>query len=382
MKSQKKKLSRYVPMLIGAVVGGFIGFLGAQAGAKAAEQIPGGTMIALAVAFIPVFFFVIAVHEAGHAWTGVQVNFDFRTYIVGPFLWDKQPDGWKFKWNKNINTSGGLVICIPKGSENLAKRFMLFAAGGPLASLALSIISGSIYFIARGPDQSAPVQFLVYTLALIAFLSLAIFLVTSLPFHTGGFSSDGARVLRILRGGNQARFEILMLKIVTSSMAGMRPAQLDRAELDEAQQLGERLQSPMAVYIRYYLYLHALDLSETDAAEQHLMNYISHADEVPEGFRSAVWLEAAFFYAVVRGDLQKAEENFRLYKPSALTPVAVEYATRAAMAQLKNEPEEFKQWLTKAEQALPAMMDRGAMLMVQERIKQLKLKSSMEVIAG
>lgn len=134
MKNQKKKTKRIVSILIMLVAGGVIGYLGGQIGAKAAQQIPGAVMAALAVLFIPAFLLVIAVHEGGHAFAGIQVGFDFRTYVVGPFLWDKQPSGWKFMWNKNINTSGGLVICIPTGTHNWPKRFVRYAAGGPLAN--------------------------------------------------------------------------------------------------------------------------------------------------------------------------------------------------------------------------------------------------------
>lgn len=372
MKNQKKKISQLVTIAIMLAAGGAVGYLGAQVGAKAAQQMPGVVLATLAVLFIPAFLLVIAVHEGGHAWAGVQVGFDFRTYVVGPFLWDKQPGGWKFMWNKNINTSGGLVICIPTGTHNLDKRFVRYAAGGPLASLALALLAGVVFLLLRGPGQSVLMQILVYFFSVIAFLSAAIFLITSLPLHAGGFSSDGARVLRLLRGGDKARFEILMLKIVSSSMAGMRPALLDKTELEEASQLGERLQSPMALYIAYYFYLSSLDRNQMEEAAQYLQLYINNADDVPEGLRGMVWLEAAFFYAVVRADLQNAEKYFQLYKPSALTPLAVEYATRAAMAKLKGDTPEFNNWILKAEQALPTMMDKGAMLVVQDNINLLR----------
>ena len=360
-------------IVVALVVGGGVGYLGAMVGGDMAKTVPASVMTLLALLFIPTFFFVIAVHEAGHAWVGVRMNFDFRTYVVGPFLWDKQPDGWKFTWNKNINISGGLVICIPTGTDNLAKRFSWYAAGGPLASLLLAGVAFGFSFI---PDFLAlgwPV--FTYSMKMLAFLSAVIFVVTVLPLHMGGFSSDGARVLRFVRGGDIARFDVLMLKVVSSSMAGVRPRDFNQAELNEAYALGEKLQSPMAVYIRYFLYAAALDRNELDEAERHLSNYVQAADEVPEGLRGGVWLEAAYFYAVVRNALPKAEENFALYKPSALTPLAVEYATRAAMAKLKGSGEEFESWIAKAEQALPAMMDKGLMQLVRERIVGMKAEA-------
>jgi hypothetical protein len=301
------------------------------------------------------------------------MNFDFRTYVVGPFLWDRRPEGWKFMWNKNINTSGGLVICIPTGTENLARRFSFYAAGGPLASLVLAGFAGAVFLLSRQfLSQAITTQIFVYTSLMVAFLSAGIFLITALPLHAGGFSSDGARVLRFLRGGDTARFEVLLLKIVSSSMAGVRPAQLDRSDLLEANTLAKKLDAPMAVYISYFFYISALDRNELEAAEQHLHEYVQRAEDVPEGMRGGVWLEAAFYYAVIQRDWMTAETYLIKYKPSALIPMAVEYATRAAIAALKSEQAEFQNWIVKAEQSLPGMMDRGAMQLVADRIEKMK----------
>jgi hypothetical protein len=367
---KKSKAGRAIPIAISLAVGGGIGYLGAIVGSEAAKSVPGWVMVLLVVLFIPAFFFVIAVHEGGHAWAGAQVNFDFRMYVVGPFLWDKQADGWKFKWNKNINTAGGFVICIPTGTDNLAKRFSFYAAGGPLASVMLALVA---FGLSQLPSVFA-LAWPAFTsiMLMIAVLSALIFMVTAIPFHTGGFSSDGARVLRFMRGGDTARFEVLMLKIVSTSMAGVRPNELNLDELQEAKALGEKLQMPMAVYMNYFLYTSALDRNERGAAELHLNEYVQAADEVPEGLRGGVWLEAAFFYAAELKELAKAAEYFALYKPSALTPLAVEYATRAALAKLKGAEQEFNTWSEKAVQALPAMMDRGSMLLVRERLATMK----------
>ncbi len=373
MKKKKNNLTRVITIAIMFVAGGGIGYLGAIVGGKAAASLAAPVMIALALLFIPAFFLVIAMHEGGHAWAGVRMNFDFRTYVVGPFLWDKQQDGWKFMWNKNINTSGGLVICIPTGTDNLAKRFSFYAAGGPLSSLVFAGVSLGVFLVGRHYlGQSVASQIFIYFWLMTAFLSVMIFLVTAVPLHAGGFSSDGARVLRFMRGGDVARFEVLLLKILSSSMAGIRPRQFNKAELQEAHELATKLDAPMAVYVSYLYYQFALDSGEIEEAELHLNEYLARAEEVPEGMRGSVWLEAAFFYAVVRQELMKAEEYLSRYKPSALIPLAVEYATRAAIARMKNEHTGFQSWIEKAERALPDMMDRGVMQVVRERIDQMK----------
>jgi hypothetical protein len=196
--------------------------------------------------------------------------------------------------------------------------------------------------------------------------------VTSIPLHAGGFSSDGARIVRFLRGGDTARFEVLLLKMISSSMAGNRPAQLSNQELQEAQELAVKLDAPMKVYIHYFFYQAAFDRHEFDQAEIYLNQYIEQADSVPEGMRGSVWIEAAFFYAFVRKDLTRAVEYFNQYKPSALIPLAMVYATQAAIAILKNELTESVLLIDKAMKELPNMMDRGIAHVLNEKLQDMK----------
>lgn len=349
MKKRNKYVSKIIAITLFMLIGAAAGFFGAKAGGAAASSMPAPVLITLVILLIPAFFFVIALHEGGHALAGVWMNFDFRMFVVGPLLWDKEQSGWKFKWNKNVNTSGGLVICIPTSSDNVSKRFSIYAAGGPIASLLTALMAYGIYVVCQQLALGSQVgQIFTYLWLVIAFLSAAIFVVTSIPLHTGGFSTDGARIMRLLRGGDTARFEVLLLKMISSSMAGNRPAQLHKEELEEAQTLAEKLNAPMEVYIYYFLYQAALDREEFDDAELQLNKYIGQADEIPEGIRGSIWIEAAFFYAFVKRDLQKASEYFDKYKPAALIPLAMVYATQAAMAMLKNELTEAGDIIDKA----------------------------------
>jgi hypothetical protein len=298
-------------------------------------------------------------------------------YVVVPFLWDKEQNGWKFKWNKNVNTSGGLVVCIPNSSDNVSKRFSIYAAGGPVASLLTALLAYGFYLICQQLAFGSQVgQIFTYLWLVIAFLSAAIFVITSIPLHAGGFSSDGARIIRLLRGGDTARFEVLLLKMISSSMAGNRPAQLNKDELQEAHTLATKLNAPMGVYISYFQYQSALDLGALDEAEAHLNEYIGQADEIPEGLRGTVWIEAAFFYAYVKKDLQKASEYFEKYKPAALIPLAMVYATQAAMAILKNEVSEARVMIDKSLNEIPNMMDRGIAQVLHEKLNAMRAQVS------
>src|SRR4051812_48314348 len=100
-----------------------------------AENTPTSQDVGFIIFFFSAFFFAGGLSKTRPAIAGTLVKFDFRMYVVGPFMWDKEESGWTFKWNKNVNLSGGLVICLPTSSEELARRFSIYALGGPLASL-------------------------------------------------------------------------------------------------------------------------------------------------------------------------------------------------------------------------------------------------------
>ncbi len=369
MKGIKKKL----PVILMAVIGGAIGFFSARAGIHAATGMPASVAIANVILFIPGFFLMIAAHEAGHALAGVWVHFDFRMYVVGPFMWEKEVEGWKFKWNRNVNTSGGMVVCMPIDAQNIQNRFATYSLGGPIASLVTAAIMYGLHvLLSRVIDPSQGVQILMSWSWVLAFLSFVLFIATALPFHTGGFSSDGARVLRLLRGGDVAHFEVLLLKIISTSMAGVRPADWDRTELEQAAQLAKKINAQMGIYTHYFFYQNAFDRNELDQAEIHLKDYIEGQEAIPAGIRYGVSLEAAFFYALAKPDLEKALHFWNLFKPAALISKAQIYATEAAICLLKNE---YQAALSKTESALveiPNMMDRGIAILVEDKLQVMK----------
>lgn len=205
-----------------------------------------------------------------------------------------------------------------------------------------------------------------------SFLSLLIFGITSLPFHTGGFYSDGARVIRFMRGGDVARFDLLLLKIITGSASGIRPRDLSLVEIIEAKQLALKLQAPMGVYIHSYHYQIELDNSDIEQAEMHLQNYVKLADDVPGGIRNAVWLDAAFFYAAIKQDLSKAEFYWKQFAPSALIPQSMVFATEAALSWLNHDKTVFEEKYQAALRELPNMLDRGVGIALHDRLEELR----------
>ncbi|WP_462249784.1 M50 family metallopeptidase [Ferruginibacter sp.] len=365
--TQFKSLSFWVIMLVCLTLGFFAGKIGFSASAAAISKT---TLITLALLFVPIFFIVIGIHEAGHALAGVWLNFDFRTYIVGPFMWDKEQTGWKFKWNKNVNTAGGLVVCLPVSTENLSKRFSIYAASGPIASLLLAALTYGIFRLIS--ITGTGVEITAYSFFVISILSLVIFIATAIPMHIGGFSSDGARVLRLMGGGDKARFETLVIKIIADSTGGLRPKLLNINELTEAQILAKKLKAPFGVYLHGHFHQAAFDNGNIEKAEQHLLDYIKEADEIPQGIRNGVWLDAAFFYAFAKQDIDVATKYWNEFKPTAIIPKAQVFATEAAMSVLINENDISLRKIEASLNEIHNMIDKGGAVALQEKLLQLK----------
>ncbi len=370
----KKKLSRTVTAAALMVMGAGIGFIAAKFGMDSAKTAPTSQVVALIIFFLPAFFLVVGIHEGGHAIAGTFMKFDFRMCIVGPFMWDKVESGWKFKWNKNVNLSGGLVICLPTTTENLPKRFSIYALGGPAASL---IFTGLAYSVKQLIAIVNINDNLVWNLTesffgLMSFLSLLILIITIIPLHNGGFYTDGARALRFLRGGDTSRFETLLMKIITSSSGGIRPRLLNMVEINEALSLAKKLNAPMKVYLLFYLYQFAFDEGNFDEAEKHLKEYIGESERIPKGIRGSVFLDAAFFYAFARKDLAQAEVYWKQYEPSAILPKSQVFATEAAMCSLKSDETTMNTKIELALKELPNMIDRGVGIVLREKLIQLK----------
>jgi hypothetical protein len=370
MGKKKSKSPFIVGIMIGVGLGA--GFVIGRIAAGGGAAIPPGQGVLTLLLLMPAYFLAVGLHEAGHAAAGAWMNFDLRMYVVGPFMWQKNSSGWRFKWNKNVNISGGLVIALPVTMEKLARRFSIYILGGAISSLLLAAIAfaGNRLFVRFNQDAAAEV--IATFFSILAVLSLFIFLITMVPVRMGGFYTDGARALRFLRGGEIAQFEVLLMKIVTGSTAGVRPKLLNTDEIREAISLAAKLNSPMKVYLHSYLYQSAFDKENLEEAENHLQEYMAGVDEIPDGFKGSAFLDAAFFYALVRRDQIKAEEFWNQYKPSAVISKALVLATEAAMMSLQGNIQVASQKVEQAILEIPNMMDRGVAIALQDRLTQLK----------
>jgi hypothetical protein len=371
MKTQKSTFKKLAFGLLFGIVGAGAGYgVGRLLGGQAAPT-GSGPGLAWPDLFIILpalglaLFFALAIHELGHVLAGLAVGFEFRLFVVGPLMLEREAGQLRFKWNRNLNTSGGLALCLPQGQHRLAQRFSWFAAGGPLASLAWAGLAGGLLLLVLPvPDNYWPSLFAATFLVTSALCSPLIFLVTIIPMHVGGFDTDGARILNLWRRSPKAILDLALLQASVQLMTSTRPRDLDAAPLLAA--LALPTDSPFKGYLHGFLHYHYLDRGELGPAAEHLARFADYLPGIPRGYQAAVWLDRAYFAARHEGDAAAARQHLAQAEIGAVITPSKVLRAEAALALAEGNPALAHQKAQQALAQLPKSMERGTALAERE----------------
>lgn len=368
VKQIKKAISAILPLIIGGGFGYAIFHFGVN---RVLDNYPKyyGLIFLL---LIPLFYILVTgIHELGHIVAGLSQNFQFYGLTVGPFSWKPDKTGKvRFHWNRQLNISGGIAMMTPIGQQNLAKRFIVFAGGGPLASLLLTLLAFGIGSLLPSGTIAR------FMLGGIAFLSFAIFLVTIIPFRSAGFSSDGMRIKTLLQDSALAKAELLIIQLIPHIKAGLPYADLPIEDLKHYSSHAA-IPRQQQLTLLYFLYLIELDAGQVEAAGNQLDAIMQEIEMYPKGLRESFYLEQAHFAAVHREDLAAAEAAMAHFKPTpAVEPLSIHLA-QAAIARLKGDTNKMLSELTAAEQYLDTTMNQTDVPNIQKRIAQWRNSSAL-----
>ncbi len=363
----KKRIIKILFPLVMALIGGIFGYSMVYLFAPAQEGQLATPLLFKLMAFpclLLAIFCVIAFHELGHVIAGLLAGFEFRLITVGPFMIEREVGKLRFKWNTNLNTAGGLALCLPKNSDNIIKKFMFFAAGGPLASLLLAVTAYLLTWVVIYDNQIF-VSFTYHIFfSITAVFSLVVFLITMLPMKEGGFYTDGARILNLWRGGYQAKIEAVLLNVTSQLFAGTRPSQIDIVPIEQA--LEYPIEAPFKAYLHSFLYYHYLDIDLIDQGATQLSHYANYLEEIPSGYQAMVWLEKAYFEATYQDAPEVAKDFLKQAKIGAIIPKSLVLRVEAAIAKAEKN---YGLALQKAQEALkelPKAMDKGTAIAEKE----------------
>lgn len=291
-----------------AIFGALVGVaLVRLSGGEVQGQIPGPLGLLLAL-FL--YLACIMAHEAGHLAAGALAGFRPLLLIAGPLRLEWTNGRTNVSFNRSLPLAGGLAICTPVGTRDLRRRTMVMAAGGPLASLLLGV-QFLAFWTALAPllrSGGIAADLANFLLLFGGIVSLAIGLVTLLPMRAGGFYSDGARIIRLMRNSEETEREVALMSLTGVALGGARPRDWDSELVRRA--AGIRDGGAFEVSALQFAHLHALDSGDIDRARSYLEETLARVHQLPAASRGPLQLGAAVFFALYDEDAVRARSLY------------------------------------------------------------------------
>ena len=233
-------------------------------------------------------WFVTLWHELGHALAARLVNWRLLTIAAGPLALRQTPKGLRLARNPLSRAWGGFVYAIPRDDRQLRRRRFVMVAGGPVASLLLALLA------AVGLSASDGVGVWPAVTSQVALMSLAIGVLTLVPYRSGGLTSDGGQMWQLLRGGPGVEQRLATQLLLTALVGGVRPRDLDEALVARALAATD---PPDATTAHYLAYWHEMDRGNIAAAAAHLDYALTHRATTTPVAQAAFAAEAAYLTA-------------------------------------------------------------------------------------
>ena len=293
----------------------------------------------------------LAVHEAGHVAGGRLVGFRLLLLVVGPVQVAREKDGLRWGLNRSFGLAGGLALSVPTDDRDLHRRTAVTVAGGPAASLALGALGLGLWAALGGAASAVAL--------LVGLASFGIAAVTLWPGRPGGLPTDGARLLRLARGGPAAEREVAVLALVAQSVSGVRPRAWDADLLDAA--LSPADGDLMEESARALATARALDAGDAEAARDQLERRVALWWGVPPVLRTELATDAAVFEGAVRGDAARARAWLdRIDRRAALAAPSVVALAEAVAAHVEGDGERARRHAAEARDGLDGAVSGGS----------------------
>jgi hypothetical protein len=258
------------------------------------------------LAFVVVMLGVTAVHEVGHLLAGRLARLQFYLLIIGPMQLRRINNRLQLGWQRGLGFFNGMAACLPHSSHRLRQRMMLFAAGGPLASLALALLAAGLAAQWRQrPLLYRDAAWLWEMAVLTAVVSAIFFLTTFRPGrYPNGFMTDGGRLALLLQNGQQAQRWCALLLLNMADVKGVRPRSWDEALVQQTLLLADH--SYDGVMARLLAYQQALDKNELAQAAVLIDEALASQFAWVGGMQMRLLLEKAYLLARHEQDPQEA----------------------------------------------------------------------------
>jgi hypothetical protein len=300
--TQKTRQRGLVPVLLVfllTLMGAIIGFLAGRYASPFFSALGTLGTAWLIVLLVLLLYVVLIIHECGHLLGGRLVGSRFMLLIVGPLRILREQRGIRVGLNKNLAAYGGMAASMPQGEQNIQRKMLVMVAGGPVASLLFALLAGGL---GLWPGLLPKVVALLFVIT--ALLSALIFVGTSIPTYTGGFFTDGARILMLLKGGPGVERWSANTLLNSLVLAGRLPREWSPVLLQKSTAIPDgTLDDAVGCSFAYY---YNLDTGNIAEARKFLQRQLMALDQMPSIVRPNFLLEAAYFEARYHANAETA----------------------------------------------------------------------------
>ncbi|UNL83376.1 hypothetical protein [Priestia koreensis] len=305
MKKKKQKQSAS-SILISLVLGGVLGFVGVLLLMNTNDEWVMSLPLWSILVFLVLSYYVqIFVHELGHLLAGLTQRFHFHSLNVAGFTVDREGETFKFSWNR-AQGLGGFCIMLPTEKKASEMNFGIFLSGGIVMN-GLAALLGAYLLLSTYITQSAPylALFILMNTIFGAFSAVT----NLLPFRAGGFKSDGANLLSLIRKSPKDKAEIQIVMMTYEVSGGVNPLAMEEDIFTES---GYFLDHDVyGMTLNNYRMFRAYVNSDLERAGNYAKRIEENLHGYPSVFRYKMVYQILFYYACIEKNDEMFAKNFR-----------------------------------------------------------------------
>ncbi|KAA3662176.1 MAG: hypothetical protein DWQ04_14210 [Chloroflexi bacterium] len=282
-------------------------------------------------AVVLILFLVAAVHELGHLLVGRFARLQFYLLVIGPLRFSRENGRFQVNIQRGLGFFNGMAASIPKDTINLRRRMLLFALGGPCASLLLTGTSLLIANIFWENGRFSSTNAWIWEIALFTAITSFLFFLTSMKpgAYQNGFMADGGRIASLLKADANADSWCALVAINAAELQGVRPCAWDAAQVTLAVQLqGHSYDSLMAQLVGYQW---EMDHGHFDAADVYLDAALKNRSVWMSNLYVRILLEKAYLLAWAQHNPESARSWLAQVKRNGRNNSVLFYRAEAAV---------------------------------------------------
>lgn len=168
------------------------------------------------------FLVHIVVHEGGHLIFGRATGYQFVSFNVMGFIWQKQPDGRVKLGRMKIAGAGGQCLMAPPPYNGGDFPFTLYNLGGVLMNLVLSGLCALLAWLI----PAAPVKIVLAATAVVGVFTA---LMNGLPLPVAAIQNDATNLICIRRDANARQAFWAQMSVAAATAQGVRIKDMPQA---------------------------------------------------------------------------------------------------------------------------------------------------------